>query len=109
MKKLILTIAIILIVACSKEEDKKTMPENRTLFEISAISGGNIFLVCDEPMAIVRYHTGANALPVVGDTIFVHPEADFKLNTNNLYTKMEGNQLFKSDENGVVTEVIDCN
>lgn len=108
MKQLFLVLLVILIASCSKNDDTPEPVEpERTSFKVSGASSlDNI--ACGAFTFPDYYHTGINDLPEVGDIIYRQPTGTSVYYSENLWMKIQGNQIMKTDENGIIIELQSC-
>lgn len=81
---------------------------NRTIFEVSSRETTFADIATKYEIDSYKWHNGEAKLPILGDTCYIDHTGDVVWNTNDLYNKISGNKLIKTDSNGVVIELIDA-
>ena len=70
-----------------------------------SISGG---AACLQPLDIIRFHDGSNALPEDGDTIFANEAHTIVFTGGDLFYKVEDNQFIQVENDGFVKGILPC-
>lgn len=52
------------------------------------------------------FHNGNEMLPKINDTLFIDIRGEQALQTNGLWVKIEGESIVKTDDNGVITQIM---